>query len=204
MTQNENLENSSSKNKKINVSILIAVIALLVSSISAIVGIRETQIMADQQKIYIEQKEASVWPYLEHAPFNNYENDYVAIYEYLVTNKGVGPAIIDSVRYVFEGEKIHGWQLDEKLQEKYPNLVIIGLSNIMLDNSVLAPGEKHSVIKVKISNEEKNEIDLGTVLNGLRFHLEYCYCSIYGKCWKVSNSYTTTVSDECQINENIR
>jgi len=110
----ENTNNSinsdlSNKNKRWDSSIIIALIAVLISSLSAYISLKESQIMLKQQKILSEQQEASVWPYLENQPIHNYNGAFEIGYQFVVTNKGVGPAIIDEVTYKFEGEEITGW-----------------------------------------------------------------------------------------------
>ena len=192
------------KRHRWDASIIIAIIAVLISTVSTFIGIKESQIMLKQQQISLEQQAASVWPYLETIPINNYDGPNSAIYQLVVRNKGVGPAIIDSVLYELDGSKIPGWNLGEELTKKYPHLNISQLQNAVLDGRVLSPGEVHSVIKVKIEKEPSDTMELSQILNNLNFHLTYCYCSIYGKCWQISKNRDRNPSESCQLNETIK
>jgi len=212
MPQNQESENTydttksqvEKKNKTWDASIIIALIAVLISSASAYISLKESRIMLDQQKMLSEQQAASVWPYLANQPVHNYKADSVVIYEYVVTNKGVGPAIIDEVIYKFGDEIIAGWDLGKSLKRKHPQLKIEQLSNAVLDGMVLAPGERHGVIKEKITRLKGDTTNLWQVLNEMNFDLEYCYCSVYGKCWKVASKGEIKPSKECKFRENIR
>ena len=191
------------KSKKWDASLIIAIMAVLISTISTYIGLKDSQIMLKQQNISLEQQAASVWPYLENTPINTFLGTLEVSFEYTVTNKGVGPAIIDSVVYKLDEIEIKGWNLGKALRKKYPQLKINQLGNAILAGRVLSPGEVHSVIKVQIKKEEGDTTDLSDLINNLNYHLEYCYCSIYGNCWKVINNKRTK-SEDCQLKESLK
>jgi len=200
---NEEIDKAQPKYKW-DLSMVIAIIAVLISTISTFIGIKESQIMLEQQKITLEQQAASAWPYLENIPINNYEGDTKSTFQFVVENKGVGPAIIDSVKYEFQGKEITAWNLGNELSKKYPTLKISQLQNAVLDGRVLSPGETHSVIKVRIEKAENDTIKLSQVLNNINFNLSYCYCSIYGKCWQITDNKKRKVSELCSLSESIK
>lgn len=200
----EQTKDSNQKNKRWDSSIIIALIAVLISSASAYISLKESQIMLKQQKILSEQQEASVWPYLQNQPIHNYNGTSEIGYKFVVTNKGIGPAIIDEVVYKFDGGEITGWGLGQALKNKYPSLRVEQQGNAMLDGKVLAPGESHIVIREKVTKLERDTTDIRKVLDDMDFYLEYCYCSVYGKCWKVEEKGKIKPSEECQFRENIR
>lgn len=187
-----------------NASIMIALFAVFISTFSAYISYKESRIMSEQQRLLTEQQQASVWPYLEHTPHITWYGDTSVTFQYVVTNKGVGPAIIDSVRYVYDNRSIAGYDLHNALSQEYPDLEIKQLGNSMLDGNVLAPEENHVVTQIKISKSKNDrETKLGLIVNYLPYHIEYCYCSIYGKCWKVWNNQKVTPSTDCTIREGI-
>jgi len=192
------------KKVKWDSSIIIALIAVLISSVSAFISLKESKIMMAQQELLAEQQEASVWPYLENTNMIDYDNDTTVVYQFIVTNKGVGPAIIDSVTYLFDGRSILKWGLGQALQEKYPELEISLISNQSLDRVVLAPGEEIIITTNRISKRQGDTTSLGDVINDFDYHLEYCYCSVYGKCWRVFDMDNTKPSVECVFREDIR
>lgn len=199
---------SESKNnnwfKNIDVSILIAIAALLISTISAFISLKESRIMMDQQRVLSEQQEASVWPYLEATPINTYVSDTSVTYNYTIENKGVGPAIISNVNYRFGDLDIEGWGLGKAMQEKHKNLEIDQLSNQTLDNAVLSPGERHDVIAIQITKSKSDDLNFNKLLNNINYRVDFCYCSIYGKCWQVEEIRNISLSEKCKFRESIR
>ena len=199
----ESTEQSKSP-RRWDTSVIIALIAVSISLFSTYISLQESRIMRDQQLILAEQQESSVWPYLENRQINNFNSDTSVTISYKVTNKGVGPAIIDSVSYLYKEQSIKGWGLGAALREDFPNLKIYQLGNYILDGMVLAPGEVHTVATEKIVKPRGDTTQLSRLVNNLDFRLEYCYCSVYGKCWRVFSKTETKPSEDCEFRENIR
>lgn len=188
-------------------SILIAMIAVLISTLSAYISFKESKIMMEQQKLALRQQEASVWPYLENTTQNNYMNNTEGLFTYLIVNKGVGPAIIDDVKYKFDGKEISPWGLFKELQEKYSHIAdITQKESSNLNKAVLAPGESYIVITEKIVIKSNSDISAMNILNeiGDLYILEYCYCSVYGKCWEVKGMDYLVQSEKCEFRREIR
>lgn len=107
------MENEKAKSTiKWNTSVMIALVAVLISCASAIIGWYEARLMKDQQEVLLAQKEASVWPYLDMYTDISYdlEKDYF-IYSLRIQNKGIGPAIIGDVTYLLEGDTVETWSI---------------------------------------------------------------------------------------------
>lgn len=190
---------------KLDPSIFIALFAVLISTVSAFISLKEANIMRKQQEILAEQQEASVWPYIETVEYADYDGDDTSVeYSFIIKNKGIGPAIIDSVKYMLDDKPIKLWELSEELAKKFPSAEILGLRNQTLEFNVLAPGEGQNVVGIKIITKENPQATTEEIINSFDFHLEYCYCSVYGKCWKVKNTDEIELSTDCVFRENIR
>jgi len=203
----ENEKKQQRKPFKWDFSILIAMIAVLISTLSAYISFKESKILMQQQKIALSQQETSAWPYLQNVIANNFRGDTVVIVNYSVENKGIGPAIINDVTYKFDNKEISNWSLGRELVEKYDSLFKIRqLQNAALNQIVLAPGETHNVITVELCKKRNSNLNLQAFANeiGELYVLEYCYCSVYGKCWKVNRYDDIKQSDQCKPMEGIR
>jgi len=202
---------TETKSKRLSIkwdfSILIAMIAVLISTLSAYISFKESKIMMEQQKIALSQQETSVWPYLENTTQNSYKDDTECIFRYIIENKGVGPAIIDDVKYKFDGKEIAPWRLNIELHEKYGHIAdITQTQSDNLNKAVLAPGETHSVITERIVIKGNSDISIYNILNeiGDLYILDYCYCSVYGKCWEVTGMDYVAQSEKCEFRIEIR
>jgi len=193
-------KDESAKNNKVSISLIIALMAVLISFFSILLGYKENSILEEQQKLLYQQQGASVWPFLENN--TTFEiGDSTAIFEYNVTNKGVGPAIIDSVNYTYKNVEITSWGLSLELKKEYPNLSINQTQNADLSEKVLAPGESHNLVRIELAvkgNIEGRFIDILTEIRE-NYKLTYCYCSVYGDCWQVEGMNNLTKSSDCMI-----
>jgi hypothetical protein len=173
------------KNKKIDTPLIIALFAVLISFFSVLLGYKETSILEEQQKLLFQQQGASVWPFLENSPDIEI-GDSTALFNYRVTNKGVGPAIVDNVIYTYKNREITSWGLGHELEKDYPNLSIQQTRNANLSTKVLAPGEVTNVITISFTTKGN-------------FEDTYCYCSVFGECWKVDGLDDLVKSSDCNL-----
>ena len=188
------------KNKKIDTPLIIALFAVLISFFSVLLGYKETSILEEQQKLLFQQQGASVWPFLENSPDIEI-GDSTALFNYRVTNKGVGPAIVDNVIYTYKNREITSWGLGLELEKDYPNLSIQQTRNANLSSKVLAPSEVTNVITISFTTKGNFEDTLLDTLIKIseEYKLTYCYCSIYGECWKVDGLDDLVKSSDCNL-----
>ncbi len=200
----------------IDASTLIAVVALLISTVSAFISLREMQLMSEQQSLLATQKEATVWPYLDVSTYiiydteedaAGYNDSKMAEYRYMIKNKGVGPAILSDVQYIYNGEAIKGWELPASLVEMFkdsiPSMSFSAQGNIVIDDYVLAPGELVQVVAVDVSHDD-DSLDFNWFMNTIPYYVEFCYCSVYGDCWKVVKGKEVTKDGACELREGVR
>lgn len=193
--------------RKWNPSVMIALIAVLISSISIFISMRETGILAAQQELMASQQEASVWPYLENNLDNVFKDDSIATFKLQITNKGVGPAIVgEEVIFFFDGKPIEHWELHRVIKDRYPNLKVTQSQMATFDKAVLAPGEVHTVITEQLTLPPGDTSSLNNIVNEINklYNIKYCYCSVYGRCWLVKSMDETERSTECTFRADIR
>ena len=140
------------------IAALIGVIALLVSGYTAY--------------IQRQQVRAQVWP---HLLVGNYDPEHAIG----VLNKGVGPAIVRSVRVFIDGKPQRTW----KTAFEALGLPSRGLTISTISNNVISAGERVVALTVK------DEASYGNFRDelGRRFGIEICYCSTLGECWTYSD-----------------
>ncbi len=143
---------------------MIVALAATVTSICAlIVAVQQTQIMQEQQR-------ASAWPHLEWLPSN------VPDFRITVSNKGLGPAIVEDVRIRYNG-KDYGADI-ERLFRQVPGADTLNFITSTVKGRVVAPGE--SIDMLLIRDPDKGRFF--TILNG-QPSIEICYRSVYGEYW---------------------
>ena len=191
-------------------SIIIALVAVLISSASAFISLYEARMMKKQQQIILEQKEASVWPYIQIYRFQNFEIDDTkgnekdkVTYDITIKNKGIGPAIIGDAIFLLDGDTISSGDIPFTLDEKHEDYKISYVGNAGLSNSVLAPNEEYSVLSFRIDSVYHRIGKVNDFLTELDIDIRFCYCSVYDKCWKVQDG-NILKNNECAPREEIR
>lgn len=155
--------------KKLNNSMIVAVIAVVINIITVSVYIYQARIMQSQQN-------ASVWPYLEWRGVYNQDDGYTL----RVKNNGIGPALIKKATfYVGQQTMNHPDSLLVNLlgTDRFPHLT----GNV--ENRVLPAGE--SILMISIKDPRLSELFF-MYQNQDKFSFEICYESIYEDAWVTS------------------
>lgn len=176
-------------------SLYLALLAILISLVGTGVSIFESRLLREQQDLMIEEKAASVWPYVRLNMTSNQSPQAYTIGATFV-NKGVGPALVGNLQLLFDGERIPGSELFTKMKSAYPDLSLGASSlNLSEDRMVVSPGEE----KVLYSLTYVTDTTQSTVLLDmmLRISVEACYCSIYGDCWSIGDNEMLATAKDC-------
>lgn len=161
---------------------IVSITAITISIVTLIIFVQQTQIMKRQNYL-------SILPYLA---ISTTTNEQAKTFELNLINQGVGPAIIESVTFIYEGERYDLVDYDHYmlnfLQDKIPALDSLeNISYASLDRGMAIPANtSYNVIGVK---ESEKEFDLITqTLSQLLeegFDYEIIYKSIQHERWKI-------------------
>jgi hypothetical protein len=153
--------------KTIRADLLIATLALLVSSGATVSSVYQTHVIANQLS-------ASVWPYLEAV--YSYSKDTV---ELEVANDGLGPALVKSASLVVDGHEVASYRrgidvLERGFHIQHP---YNGSFSSIGPSSVIRPSEQLALFSLSRLPVK----GFGSIHR--RVSLEMCYCSLLGQCW---------------------
>lgn len=164
------------KLKKINTDRILGISAMLISLLTLIIFIYQTDIMRKQSKL-------SVKPRLDFSTIQS-GNDSIVVFKQVVMNKGLGPAIIDSIYYIYK-DTHYSLDIQSLVQKELPNLLEYGeLSQhaTMGRGSTLSEGEEQSLFtyKMPVRNLQNvlDYLDI-TIEDDAPFPVEVIYTSIY-------------------------
>jgi hypothetical protein len=163
-------DESTELRRGIRLDLIIAVCALLISSLATAASWWQSRVVA-------EQLSSQVWPYLTVS--TTIDPSYVQID---IINDGLGPAIVRSVVLTIDGKP-------------YPDpthavkaLIVKRLGPIGAQMSDIAPA---SVIRaggdVRLVRVNAAWFVPVFAQNARRIDLRLCYCSLLGKCWRTSS-----------------
>ncbi|MEP5763281.1 MAG: hypothetical protein ABJ308_01740 [Halieaceae bacterium] len=123
------------------------------------------------------QTAAAVWPYVQLS-IEDTLADTGSEFSISLTNAGVGPAKLRSLRVVIDNTVVTDWRaaVDRVTDSEEP----IAFSQNYARNRVLSPGEKLTLFRVV---DPAAVIALRHVNQAQGSAISYCYCSIFEDCW---------------------
>ncbi|MDT0620745.1 hypothetical protein [Croceitalea vernalis] len=164
------------KSRKINSDRILGISAMAISVLTLAIFIYQTDIMRVQSKL-------SVKPRLDFTT-NQGGNDSLVTYQEVLENKGLGPAIIDSIYFMHE-KKSFPLNAESFFEKNYPKLLEYGYLSQhaeLGEGTTLTPNEERSlfVYKLPASNLESVFEYLGiTSIDEIPFYIEVTFTSIY-------------------------
>ncbi|MAN46730.1 MAG: hypothetical protein GYB49_12795 [Alphaproteobacteria bacterium] len=152
---------------------LIAICAVLTSVIALFVA-------WDQGRVMRAQQHGSVYPVLQVDGFVSSTPTRRSL-GLRLSNSGVGPALIESVTLLEDGEPIDGF---ESHRESLPPGYDLSWSGAT--GRALAPDQMITPVEVAWPVEVLSEDDFYEVAGEWDdLALEICYCSVFERCWKL-------------------
>ncbi|MFK8162401.1 MAG: hypothetical protein AB8H12_08045 [Lewinella sp.] len=134
---------------------------------------------------------------MKSSAYVNYENDTTAVLSFELVNKGIGPAVLGDVRYLFDGKDFESYSIGDGVAEKYDSLIIVqGTQNMQIDSSVFQPNEAMNIFTIYLTAKSPKHTGLfNRIANELS--VQFCYCSVYGDCWYRGSHRTPEKREEC-------
>lgn len=145
----------------------------LAAVIAALVGLIALLVSGYTAYLQRQQVRAQVWPYLEPAISSSKR-------KVILFNKGVGPAIIESVKVLVDGKPQRNWlRVFAALRLDYDHHIPYSTIN----GVVVSPNDHIDQLVFPTSEDFKRYAN-----QAQRVHLELCYCSSLGECWSYADA----------------
>lgn len=154
------------------VEMFIAICAVI-SSIAAV------YIAWDQGRVMRAQQHGEVFPILQVDGYFSNTNEFSEL-GIKVSNRGVGPALIESVVLEIDGERVDS--LHSRLAELPGNY---DTSWESITGRALAPGQTATPLDMRWRKEDASVERLSAVAaSAASWRLKICYCSVFERCWQ--------------------
>lgn len=171
--------------KKLNMNLIIASTAVVISLCALVVSIQEVRLMRSQQKV-------SLFPYLTISEFYNSEGFGIR-----VKNSGTGLAKINSFQVFNDQQYFDNWLEVADAYSLEGDTINYGImqSNGIKDE-IITPNEKVVLVYVDWTKATQN---LPTRLNNL--NIKICYSSLLDDFWLITKDNVRTELDAPCIKE---
>lgn len=153
---------------------IIAIAVAIISICALAVSIFQARVMNEQRSLMVEQLKSSAWPRLELRTAKSQQGQEISNYYLLVTNKGIGPAIVEKVLVSYDGNYYKNWwDLFQgfNLSDSIPTHI----SNVSLKNRVIQSGEELRILGLSNNLELANEF----YKRADKIKIQICYKSVF-------------------------
>lgn len=171
--------------KKIKTDRILGISAMIISLLTLVIFIYQTNIMREQSKL-------SVKPRLDFTTNYSHKDSLVIIKE-VIENKGLGPAIIDSIYFEFKGEAF-AVDIESFLEKKLPKLLEFGYlpqHASLGKGTTISPNEERPIFTYCIHMDELGNMYSYLGINDEDenpFPIRVIYTSIYeDEKWMMDN-----------------
>lgn len=190
------------RKRKIDPNLIIAIGVLICSFAALFVYIHQARIMREQTKILLEQTKSSSWPNLSIQLNRSFSQGDVLGFEFIIANRGTGPAIVNSAVISFDGEPASNWAHVYQLAN-VPDSILQQHFNDSVYDLIIPPNEEFKLIGwtgyPEIMNYMYEVSD--------KISIQLCYSSVYDDHWLVKREGMKTnleknireKTDECSI-----
>jgi hypothetical protein len=165
---------------------LIAVIALLMSTVTAGAMVYQTHVIQ-------EQFAATIWPYLSVVWDNN--PDSVDVH---LANDGAGPALVRSAQLQADGKVLPTWNdlfrlifSDPRLRTNNRKTFSAGTQASSVDASTIVRAGASAPLAAVVHASPQ----VLRIVRSHRIALSFCYCSINGSCWTIRSALESNELD---------
>ncbi len=196
----------TSKKKRLDPNLIIAIGVLLASLGALVVSTRQASIMNRQTQILLNQSKSSAWPSLSIELYRGFGEGLIQEYRITVSNRGTGPAIIERVIISYDGQSVPHWDAFMQLIE-LPDSISGSRDSGSLFHRVIRPNEDVPVIDLSFNPGLMQYF----YKNGEKITFQICYKSVYDEYWLVQrNGFQTNLEainkeivDKCPATEGV-
>jgi len=162
------------------IALRVSVIQTVLAVTGFFIGVIALYAALNEADAVRKQLQASVWPHLRVTDMNRGVPGEER-FDIIVSNRGIGPAVVKSVAVTVDGEEMNSWF---EVVGSIAGDRQVGISNNVLGGAVIAANEDIIAVSLeaKYSTAEATVAFRDLTRSG-RANLRICYCSVFDDCW---------------------
>ena len=189
---------SLASSAKKHFELIISFVAVAMAIAAVVVAFYETSLMREQARLSVK---SSVW--LEtNSRTSNQDEENDGEFEFIINNRGLGPASLEYFTVQRDGKYIRFWQewLSHVPLEGDDEKSITGISYASVPQEYVLPnGDELLVFSIRAPSDLIRRISSASD----QYEFTICACSFYGECW-ISQGLNAVpqVINECTVDPN--
>ena len=175
--------------------LIISFVAVAMAIAAVVVAFYETSLMREQARLSVKP---SIWMET-NTQTSNQDDENGGEFEFVIDNRGLGPASLEYVSVQKKGTYLRTWQewLSHVPLESADEKSITGVSFRLVPQKYILPGgEELQAFSIRAPSDLIRRIDSASD----QYEFTICACSFYEECW-ISKGLNAVpqATDECRI-----
>lgn len=184
---------------------LVSLAALVTAVAAVVITMEQTKVMREEAELERRNARISVMPSVWVATHIGDTSDN-AYFKVVLTNKGLGPAVLEGFEVTYRGEAVSNWDdLARKMEaaigsdKSYEGNTLGSWRSPVSPGLMLEPGGVAEPLRVF----QDTDVDgLRLLMRGTPdLGISLCYCSLYGDCFRTELFQRPQETDACEISE---
>ena len=188
-----------------HMEIFVSVAALVTAVAAVVITLEQTKVMREEAELERNNARISVLPSVWVSTYIG-DNDGEAYYKVVLTNKGLGPAVIENFEVTYQGQPVYNW--DELAREM---AAVVGSDKSFEGNvlrssrSPVSPGIMLEAggVSYPLQVDHTSDPDgIRVLLRGSQeMGITLCYCSLYRDCYQTELFQRPLEVKSCESSE---
>ena len=185
--------------------VFVSLAALITAVAAVIITLEQTKVMREEAELERNNARISVMPSVWLATHIGDEGED-AYFKVVLTNKGLGPAVLERFNVSYRGEPVGNWDdlarkmaADVETNNSFEDDVMASSRSPVSPGLMLEAGGVASPISV-FNSDEPDGIRL--LMRGAQnMSISICYCSLYGDCFQTELFRRPQEVEQCEASE---
>ena len=188
-----------------NMEVFVSLAALITAVAAVIITLEQTKVMREEAELERNNARISVMPSVWLATHIGDEGED-AYFKVVLTNKGLGPAVLERFNVSYRGEPVGNWDdlarkmaADVETNNSFEDDVMASSRSPVSPGLMLEAGGVASPISV-FNSDEPDGIRL--LMRGAQnMSISICYCSLYGDCFQTELFRRPQEVEQCEASK---
>lgn len=188
-----------------HMEVFVSLAALITAVAAVVITLEQTKVMREEAELERNNARISVLPSVWVSTYIG-DSEGESYYKVVLTNKGLGPAVIESFDVTYQGEPVYNWdELARKMaadvgsEKSFENGTLRSSRSPVSPGLMLESGGEAFPIQVDGSMERDGMRLLLRASRDMRISL--CYCSLYRECFRSELFERPEPIDSCEVAE---
>ena len=190
-----------------HMEVFVSLAALITAVAAVVITLEQTKVMREEAELERKNARISVLPSVWLSTYID-DTDGEAYYKVVLTNKGLGPAVIERFDVSYQGLPVYNWdELVRKMAAHVGSEKSFEEDYLRSSRSPVSPGlmleAGGTAYLIQVDNNSDPD-GIRLLLRGsVNMEMSLCFCSLYGDCFYTELFKRPQEIDSCESSEKL-